>query len=407
MSWIILTFVVGVANLVLGYVSAVLLGYGPRTLHEAWAACAGTPPARWTDPALVDAMVDRLATEAEEANQAAKQASKPPPPEATLRDVVLSLRDDLPKNEAKLIDVDTALRSAAPTAETNQAQVQAVQENCQTYLDTLGKKSAEIQSQLALLGPFKPIGQQIDMALVEQSTQIDAAVRNLAQSDVTSEPATAASYLKREVVAMVGLMHQLRDYLATTFMDIVWQDKRLRETAESETLDELTEVPNRIGFELALQERWEQNRFREQAHSAILFDIDDLAELDQEHGVAAGKHVLRTLVARLREGQGPTDAIFRFSGQQFVILQAGVEGAAALQTAKRISETIQAATIPFGQSMIAVSLTGAVVQILPTSTPRDILARFDDALATAKRIARGRVYLADKNKAPPQMFKAE
>ncbi|MEN6493537.1 MAG: GGDEF domain-containing protein [Thermoguttaceae bacterium] len=407
MSWIILTFVVGVVNLVLGYVIAVLLGYGPRTLREAWAACAGTPSARGMDPASVDAMVNRLTTEAEETQQAVKQAPKPPPPEATLRDVVLSLRDDLPKNEAKLIDVDTALRSAAPTAETNQAQVQAVQENCQTYLDTLGKKSAEIQSQLALLGPFKPIGQQIDMALVEQSTQIDAAVRNLAQSDVTSEPATAAGYLKREVVAMVGLMHQLRDYLATTFMDIVWQDKRLRETAESETLDELTEVPNRIGFELALQERWEQNRFREQAHSAILFDIDDLAELDQEHGVAAGKHVLRTLVARLREGQGPTDAIFRFSGQQFVILQAGVEGAAALQTAKRISETIQAATIPFGQSMIAVSLTGAVVQILPTSAPRDILARFDDALSTAKRIARGRVYLADKNKAPPQMFKAE
>lgn len=123
--------------------------------------------------------------------------------------------------------------------------------------------------------------------------------------------------------------------------------------------------------------------------------------------MAAGKHVLRTLVARLREGQGPTDAIFRFSGQQFVILQTGVEGAAALQTAKRISETIQDATIPFGKSLIAVSLTGAVVQILPTSTPRDILARFDDALATAKRIARGRVYLADKNKAPPQMFKAE
>lgn len=125
-----------------------------------------------------------------------------------------------------------------------------MQENCQTYLDTLGKKSAEIQSQLALLGPFKPIGQQIDMALVEQSTQIDAAVRNLAQSDVTSEPESAAGYLKREVVSLLGLMHQLRDYLATTFMDIIWQDKRLRETADSETLDALTEVPNRIGFEL-------------------------------------------------------------------------------------------------------------------------------------------------------------
>jgi len=172
-------------------------------------------------------------------------------------------------------------------------------------------------------------------------------------------------------------------------------------------MDPLTEVPNRIGFELALQERWEQNRFREQPHSAILFDIDALAEINQQHGLAAGKHVLRTIVQRIRECPGVPDAIFRYSGQQIVILLAGVEGGPALQTARRISETLQEASIPFGKGLISVSLTGAVVQIVATSSPRDILARFEDAMATAKRIARGRVYLADKAKAPPQMFKTE
>lgn len=399
MHWVILTFVVAVLNLILGYVLAVQMGCGPRTLREAWEALLGRSRRRVARDASVDALIQSLVEEPE----AAKPA--PPSPEVTLRDMVQAFQPDLLKNEANLIQVDTDLRTTEPpTAETVAAHAQALQANCETYLADLEKASAHLQSQFDDLGALKPLGQQIDMALVEQSTQFDATVRNLGQRDLTAEPIEGAKQLKEETVSLLSMMHQLRDYLATAFMAIVRQDRRICKTDESQKLDPLTNAPNRIGMEMALQEWWEQNRFRDQANCAVLFDFDSFVAINKEFGVAAGKHVLRTVVEQMRQCMGPNDSIFRYSGQQIAIFVCGVDAAGGMQTARLISTMVQASPVTYGGHSIPVRITGTVVPILARSTPRDILARLEEELGTAKRITPGRVYLSDKAKAPPPVF---
>ncbi len=401
MSWVILTLIVGAVNLALGYTLAVQMGCGPHTLTEAWEILIGRVPARFSHDASVDALIQALATQSESKKAEAEAKS----PETMLRELVAGFQPDLLKNEANLIQVDTDVRTTVPaTAETVAAQSQALQANCEAYLADLGKTSTQLQSQFAGLGKLKPLGEQIDMALVEQSAQVDATVRNLSQWDPTEEPTVAAEQLKEETVSLLSTIHQLRDFLMKAFLTIVRQDLRRPKIETAQTIDLLTGTPNRIGLELTLQEWWEQNRFRDQANCAILFDLDSFLEVNRQFGVAAGKHVLRTVVERMRESLGPNDAIFRYSGQQIAILLGGVESAAGLQTARRISETVQTKPILYETASISVSITGTVVPILAKSTPADILARLVEELGTAKRIMRGKVYLSDKAKAPAPVF---
>jgi len=59
---IVLILVVGSLNLVLGYVIAVRLGYGPRSLHETWEAISGNGRSSTIDPA-VNAIIQQMVAE--------------------------------------------------------------------------------------------------------------------------------------------------------------------------------------------------------------------------------------------------------------------------------------------------------------------------------------------------------
>lgn len=398
MSWIIVTFVVGALNLILGFTLAVQLGVGPRTLEEAWAALLGRSPDRAARDAAINALIETLAADPQEAAPVA------PPPETQLYDLVVEFQPELLKNEANLIQVDSDLRATESlTTESLAAHAEALQAKCEAYLADLGKTLEQLQSQIPRLGTLKPLGQQIEQALVEQSSRFDAAVHSLTQRDPAEEPAAVAERLTQETVSLLSVIHRFRDYLATAFLAILRHDPRLRKVEDRQKMDPLTKTPNRIGMELQLQEWWEQNRFRDRENCAILVDFDRFENINLQFGAAAGKHVLRTVVEQIQKRLGPNDSIFRHSGQQIAIFL-GVESAAGVQTARSISTMACASPISYGKCNIPVRITGTVIPILAKNRPGDILARLEEELRTAKRITPGRIYLSDKAKAPPSMF---
>lgn len=386
---IVLILVVASLNLVLGYVIAVRLGYGPRSLHETWDVVSGNGDRMGADLA-VNAILGQMVTDS---------AAPPPTPPATLptesfQDSVLAFRKELRENEASLIRIDEQLRSAEPpTAETIEAQTRALREACEAYLAVLRKTAERYRGQLSALGPVKSLGEQIDMALVEQSTLVDATVRNLGQLDLASDLVAALQRLSAEIATLLGTIHQLRDYLDTACVTLARPENRLNSIDNTDGTDPMTNLPNRLGLEQILQQWWQENRHQTQPHCAALFDLDDFAKINQDHGVSAGNQVLRGVAERMREGLGPDDLIVRYSGQRIAVLLSGVEAEAALQSAERLAQTVHASGIPYGEMAIPVNLTGAVVSILPHDAPQDVLERLERTLVEAKRTARGKVVL--------------
>jgi predicted signal transduction protein with EAL and GGDEF domain len=81
-------------------------------------------------------------------------------------------------------------------------------------------------------------------------------------------------------------------------------------------VDSLTGALNRRGFEesfTAVPDR-----------SMIIFDLDNVKQLNDTQGHEAGDELLEWVATTLRAGLGPDDVIARLGGDEFVVLTAGV-----------------------------------------------------------------------------------
>ena len=84
--------------------------------------------------------------------------------------------------------------------------------------------------------------------------------------------------------------------------------------------DELTGLPKRAAFDTILESF--ERHYAEQGQDCQLaiLDIDGLSEINHTHGIKFGDKVLRHFAEQLTHQARPDDQIFRFGGDEFVIL---------------------------------------------------------------------------------------
>lgn len=74
--------------------------------------------------------------------------------------------------------------------------------------------------------------------------------------------------------------------------------------------------------------------------SVVVLDMDNLKRLNDEHGHAAGDSLLRYLVEVLRSELRPSDKLYRWGGDEFLVV---FPGADAIQIARRIRQILSSA----------------------------------------------------------------
>jgi diguanylate cyclase (GGDEF)-like protein len=108
------------------------------------------------------------------------------------------------------------------------------------------------------------------------------------------------------------------------------------ELRRSTHYDALTGALNRRAFEEGVG----LDVARASFGSAAVIDLDNLKLVNDRFGHAAGDQLLRHLVAVLREGLRPTDRLYRWGGDEFLLIVPGVKAADA---AERFDRAIQSA----------------------------------------------------------------
>ncbi len=126
------------------------------------------------------------------------------------------------------------------------------------------------------------------------------------------------------------------------------------------------------------------------ASGAVLFvDIDHFKAVNDQHGHAAGDAVLQALAARLQEYLRATDAIFRYGGEEYLVVLPNADRAGAAQTAEKLRRAV--AETPLAGIPCTVSVGGAVVR-----SGEDFwqaVRRADQAMYVAKKSGRNRVVI--------------
>lgn len=161
-----------------------------------------------------------------------------------------------------------------------------------------------------------------------------------------------------------------------------------RRLVQQAITDPLTGAFNRRHMETRLAEALESGRRREAPAALLLIDIDHFKRINDEHGHKAGDHVLKGLVALLRNRSRKVDHLFRMGGEEFVLLLPDTTESDAMVVAEELRQAIAQSSLLDGRPVTASIGVGGVQ---PEDSAESWIKETDAAMYAAKEAGRNRV----------------
>jgi diguanylate cyclase (GGDEF)-like protein len=123
--------------------------------------------------------------------------------------------------------------------------------------------------------------------------------------------------------------------------------------------------------------------------SLILVDIDDFKQINDRYGHSIGDQVLKLVGGKLSEAMRGADGIYRYGGDEFVLLCADLAHERALGVAERLRETIE--TLSEADGLPVTVSVGVATCPADAATLSALFARADKRLYEGKSTGRNRV----------------
>lgn len=148
------------------------------------------------------------------------------------------------------------------------------------------------------------------------------------------------------------------------------------------TIDSLTGLLNRPGFDNRLHQEVERAR-RESGRLAVLMaDVDDFKTINDTRGHQFGDAVLKHIGSVIRSSVRVFDVCARFGGDEFAVVMPNSDGDNAILCAERIRRRLAERTDDNGMPPLSISIGVAVVT--PGDAAGDLVSRADQCLYRAK-----------------------
>jgi diguanylate cyclase (GGDEF)-like protein len=173
-------------------------------------------------------------------------------------------------------------------------------------------------------------------------------------------------------------------------------DHALRKADAASRTDALTGVWNRLHFESAGPCEAERARRYGSPLSVLIFDIDHFKLINDRHGHAIGDQVIRKVAAQAVATLRSSDQLFRWGGEEFVVLLP-VNARAAVEAAGKLRQRIAATDFDAAGT---VTISVGVAQLAETESMESALQRADAMLYCAKDSGRNCV-MADVRQEQP------
>jgi len=179
------------------------------------------------------------------------------------------------------------------------------------------------------------------------------------------------------------------------------QLKRANRALHSLSLtDALTGLGNRRRMEEDLMRAHARALRVGRSYGMVLFDIDHFKLYNDHYGHQAGDEALRRVARCIGEAARADESIYRYGGEEFLLLLPDCGADDAVDAARRICQQVVDAAVPHDAGPAAsriVTLSGGVACWTPSSalSMPDLLHQADEALFRAKLMGRNRIHVAD------------
>lgn len=236
------------------------------------------------------------------------------------------------------------------------------------------------------------VAENIRKRLSGEVAQVDYVFRGLRKNGAVIDVEVHSSTM--ELGGKLALISLLMDVTERTRAEREVQalQKMLREQS---THDALTGLYNRRYLEETLGRELLSAERHEHPVSVIMGDLDHFKLVNDRYGHLAGDEVLRVFGDLMKRHARGSDVYCRYGGEEFLLVLPQMATAIAVERAEQLRCAMAAAPVPYGASLIAVTVSFGVATF-----PRDgrtgdeLIAAADSALYAAKAAGRNRVHVS-------------
>jgi diguanylate cyclase (GGDEF)-like protein len=210
---------------------------------------------------------------------------------------------------------------------------------------------------------------------------------------------TLAVYWRREVDDLTEDELAGLEELARSSARAIENARRYKAVHDLAELDPLSGLYNRRYFQDTLSREVKRAQRYRRRLALLVFDVDGLKAINDEHGHLAGDSLLLETADRLRSVTRSADVACRVGGDEFAVILPESAVADAKQLHERLTRVLRAEA---AGTVDRIEISAGIAQLRPDERSVEFFDRADQALLSAKRSGRGRLALADE----PEVNKA-
>jgi len=160
-------------------------------------------------------------------------------------------------------------------------------------------------------------------------------------------------------------------------------------SAKMMMLDSLTEIPNRTFLNIILEKEMKKAQRYAIDYSVLMLDIDDFKKINDTYGHLVGDIVLRKVAKTIKSTLRESDYIFRYGGEEFLILLPYTDIEKAKIVAEKILNKIWEIKIPSIPNLKITASIG-IAKLENCENPWQEIDKADIALYQAKRAGKNK-----------------
>ncbi|HEC14258.1 MAG TPA: GGDEF domain-containing protein, partial [Rhodospirillales bacterium] len=232
--------------------------------------------------------------------------------------------------------------------------------------------------------------------ILVQEPKFETRLRHQVRSIDDAAAKTAAERAQGIGKQFTSNLHTLTDCVS----EVAWAlSSLIDETLKMESgRDTLTKLFNRRFLPTVIQHETELSTKHETPFGIIMFDIDHFKNVNDTHGHDAGDMVLRQFAEILAHNVRANDYVFRFGGEEFLVVLGDVVENAAFDIAEKARTTVADAAFKIGSGK-NLNITTSVGIAIHDGHPdyNRTIKRADDALYSAKHGGRNRSVISPRS----------
>jgi diguanylate cyclase (GGDEF)-like protein len=227
---------------------------------------------------------------------------------------------------------------------------------------------------------------------------------------LNTEQSTYSFFLNQSVRALVGIVllfsvylvyqqsmiYRLRNQLADQIESLAKVESLASEVYKLAALDQLTGLYNRRSGEQRLAQEMSRAQRHGRPLTILLTDIDNLKQVNDRYGHAAGDLVIKGFAERLQRAIRGSDLAVRIGGDEFMALLPECRA----DEVRHVLGRVEGLEVVYNGEKIHCQFSRGWTDYKPGESPQDLLKRADDALYEYKRAGKQSVGANDSSPIP-------